>query len=67
MIRAHDSYILSCCVSPNNQSPSRRGVRSRILATASADRSIKLWNTSTFENIAKLIGHEAGVCRRDYR
>ncbi|KAM7458707.1 hypothetical protein BLSTO_00521 [Blastocystis sp. subtype 1] len=57
MIRAHDSYILSCCVSPNNQ----------ILATASADRSIKLWNTSTFENIAKLIGHEAGVCGRDYR
>ncbi|KAK8822429.1 hypothetical protein WA577_005592, partial [Blastocystis sp. JDR] len=51
MIRAHDSYILSCCVSPNNQ----------ILATASADRSIKLWNTSTFENIAKLIGHEKYV------
>ena len=61
MIRAHDNYILSCCVSPNNQFVPRWTVRGRILATASADRSIKLWNTTTFENITKLIGHEVGT------
>lgn len=33
----------------------------RILATSSADRSIKLWNMNTFDNISKLIGHEVGV------
>lgn len=32
--------------------------RRRILATASADRSIKLWNKETHENVGKLIGHE---------
>ena len=33
-------------------------VISRILATASADKSIKLWNLETLEPMSRLIGHE---------
>lgn len=58
VIHAHDDYILACAVSPNNQYEYVMFEGCRILATASADRSIKLWNKDTHENIGKLIGHE---------
>ena len=54
---------------PWQTSRSRVGIRSRTLATTSADRSIKLWDLDTME-VTKLIGHEVrevhyGMKRRD--
>ena len=60
MIRAHDSYILLLRESEQSVLPSAP-LNRRILATSSADRSIKLWNMNTFDNMSKLIGHEVGV------
>lgn len=48
---AHNKFGTICKYSPNNQ----------YLATASADKSIKIWNTKTFELIKTLNGHEGWV------
>ena len=58
VIHAHDDYILACTVSPNNKLVWIILIKNRMIATASADRSIKLWNRDTQECITKLIGHE---------
>lgn len=56
---AHDEYVLSCKVSMTNKWDSLDSSKYRMLATTSADRSIKLWDLDTME-VTKLIGHE--VC-----
>jgi len=50
--KAHDSYIMKCAISPNV----------KVLATCSADQTIKLWNTNDFSLAKTLRGHEQWVC-----
>ncbi|CAA7044849.1 unnamed protein product [Microthlaspi erraticum] len=38
-LEAHDHFILKCLISPDN----------RYLATASTDKTVKIWNTNTFQ------------------
>ena len=51
MIRAHDTYILKCLLSPNV----------KLLATASADHTVKIWNTTNFTLEKTLTGHQRWV------
>ena len=67
MFHAHEDYILSCKVSANNKFLSEIHVRSRLLATASADRTIKLWDMNTMEMTSKLTGHEVVIIVPDNR
>jgi G protein beta subunit-like protein len=50
-IRAHDSYLLRCVISPDT----------RQLATASADKTIKLWDTKTWTLSHTLTAHQRWV------
>ncbi len=50
-LSGHSGPILSCAFSPD----------SSILATASADETIRIWDTSTFEIKGILVGHTADV------
>ena len=54
----HTTTTFSHAPFPTTTSRRSCKVFSRILATASADRSIKLWNLETLEPITRLIGHE---------
>lgn len=47
----HGDYVLSCAISPNNQ----------LLATSSADRTIRIWDIKTLECLTVLKGHERWV------
>ena len=50
-LRAHRAYITACRLSPD----------SRYFATASSDRTLKLWNTHDFSLAATLSGHSRWV------
>jgi len=50
-LRAHSSYILKCLISPDCQQ----------LATASADKTVKLWNLDGFGLDRTLVGHTRWV------
>lgn len=50
-LQAHDDYILRCCLSPDVHS----------LATASADKTLKLWNLDGFGLSQTLRGHQRWV------
>lgn len=50
-IQAHSTYITRCLFSPDGKK----------LATASADHSIKIWDTSTFLLDKTLTGHQRWV------
>jgi G protein beta subunit-like protein len=50
-LRAHKAYITACRLSPDV----------RYFATASSDRSLKLWNTQDFSLAAKLSAHSRWV------
>eukprot|EP01120_Amphizonella_sp_Union-15-10_P003898 TRINITY_DN14349_c0_g1_i1.p1 TRINITY_DN14349_c0_g1~~TRINITY_DN14349_c0_g1_i1.p1 ORF type:complete len:316 (+),score=31.73 TRINITY_DN14349_c0_g1_i1:41-988(+) len=49
--KAHDTYALHCCFSPDT----------KWLATCSADHTVKIWNTDEFELDKTLLGHEEWV------
>eukprot|EP01035_Chromulina_nebulosa_P019239 gene19239-25090_t len=49
--QAHDSYLLKCIISPDMS----------ILATTSADKSIKLWNTNDWSIDRTLLQHQKWV------
>ena len=49
--QAHDGYILKCLLSPDV----------RLLATASSDRTVKLWNLDGFKLERVLEGHQRWV------
>jgi G protein beta subunit-like protein len=49
--QAHDDYLLKCVISPDVNT----------IATSSADKSIKLWNTSTWELERTLLQHQRWV------
>lgn len=49
--QAHDDYLLKLVVSPDTQT----------LATTSADKTIKLWNTKTWQCERALVGHQRWV------
>ena len=49
--QAHDEYLLKICVSPDVGT----------IATTSADKSIKLWNTTTWELEHTLAQHQRWV------
>lgn len=49
--QAHSEYVLTCKFSPNSQ----------ILATASSDETIKIWNTTNWTEEKKLVGHQQWV------
>lgn len=48
---AHDDYMLKCLISPDL----------KVVATTSADKSVRLWNTSTWELERTLIRHQRWV------
>jgi len=50
-IEAHSRYILKCLFSPD----------AKLLATASADHTVKLWNTKKFSLAKTLVGHQRWV------
>lgn len=50
-LQAHPGYILKAVLSPDV----------RLLATASSDRTVKLWNTSDFSLVRTLAGHSRWV------
>lgn len=50
-IQAHDDYLLKCLISPDLKS----------IATTSADKTIKIWNTSTWELDRTMIKHQRWV------
>eukprot|EP01119_Soliformovum_irregulare_P012889 TRINITY_DN3373_c0_g1_i1.p1 TRINITY_DN3373_c0_g1~~TRINITY_DN3373_c0_g1_i1.p1 ORF type:complete len:232 (-),score=36.26 TRINITY_DN3373_c0_g1_i1:150-845(-) len=50
-IDAHKTYILKCCFSPD----------AKLLATASADHTVKLWNVKDFSLFKTLTGHQRWV------
>ena len=50
-LRAHKAYITRCCFSPDV----------RFFATASSDRTLKLWNTHDVSLAASLAGHTRWV------
>ena len=50
-LQAHSTYITRCLFSPDG----------RRLATASADHTIKIWDTSTFLLDKTLVGHQRWV------
>jgi len=50
-IEAHSRYILKCLFSPDT----------KFLATASADHTVKLWNTKKFSLAKTLVGHTKWV------
>lgn len=49
--QAHDDYLLKCVISNNN----------KLIATTSSDKTIKLWNTSTWEADRVLCKHQRWV------
>lgn len=49
--QAHDSYLLKCVISPDMN----------MIATTSADRTVKIWNTRTYEIEQKLTQHQKWV------
>ncbi len=48
---AHDDYILKCIISPDVS----------VVATTSSDKTIRLWNTTTWELEKTLVGHQKWV------
>lgn len=50
-VRAHDKDINSVCTSPNDN----------LIASASHDKTVKLWNSSDLNCVAILRGHKRGV------
>ena len=48
---AHDTYILKCTLSPDG----------KWIATASADKKVKIWSMTTFKLRCELIGHQRWV------
>lgn len=50
-LKGHEDIIESVIFSPNG----------KMIASASADRTVKLWDTATRQNIATLLGHEDSV------
>lgn len=48
---AHDNYLLKCVLSPDVN----------LLATTSADKTVKLWNTTTWECERTLAQHQRWV------
>lgn len=47
--RGHDDWVVRTAISPNG----------RIVATSSSDRTVRIWNSSTFQTIAKLESQSA--------
>lgn len=47
VIVAHDDYLLKCIVSPDNS----------YIATTSADKTIKLWNTANNFELERTLSH----------
>ncbi|KAM7264521.1 hypothetical protein ACFE04_002204 [Oxalis oulophora] len=54
-LQAHNEHILKCVLSPELCEPHR------YLATASSDRTVKIWNVDGFTLEKTLIGHERWV------
>lgn len=54
-LQAHDTYILKCLLSPEFCESSR------LLATASSDHTVKIWNLDGFKLERTLIGHTRWV------
>ncbi|CAA0369136.1 unnamed protein product [Arabidopsis thaliana] len=56
-LQAHNSHILKCLLSPGNN---------RYLATASSDKTVKIWNLDGFKLEKVLTGHERWVWDCDF-
>lgn len=50
-LAGHDSRVMTVAASPDG----------KIIASGSSDRTVRLWNTDTFEHLATLPGHESVV------
>ncbi len=55
-VKDHDKDINHLCVSPND----------RLIASASQDRTAKVWNSSDLSLVATLLGHKRGVWRVEF-
>ncbi|XP_020885312.1 protein LST8 homolog isoform X1 [Arabidopsis lyrata subsp. lyrata] len=56
-LQAHNGYILKCLLSPGNN---------RYLATASSDKTVKIWNVDGFKLEKVLTGHRRWVWDCDF-
>ncbi len=55
-IKAHEKDINHVCISPNDQ----------LIASASQDRTAKVWNSGDLSLVATLLGHKRGVWRVEF-
>ncbi len=55
-IKAHEKDINHVCISPND----------RLIASASQDRTAKVWNSGDLSLVATLLGHKRGVWRVEF-
>lgn len=71
LVKAHDEYILKCKISPDVRYMQHNisihcSNLSRVLATASSDKTVKLWNLDTMTLEKTLHGHQRWVWDCDF-